>query len=84
MSNRRRNLLHHTKLKDFAGWAKVQGYCEDDSLGQFQVLRLRPPDGSGMLIFYERLSGDHITTFDEGTDFVRQWIKEREAVESSV
>jgi hypothetical protein len=78
MGNRRRNLLHRDKLEAFRLWAKQQGYKEDDNLGQYQVLRLRPPDGSGLIVFYERLAGDHLTSFDEGTSLVQQWIRERE------
>jgi hypothetical protein len=78
MSDRTRNLLHKSRLRDFAEWAKRQGYQEQTNLADFQVLRLRPPDGSGILVFYAKLTGDHVTAFGDGTDLVRKWIRERD------
>jgi len=81
MSNRTRNLLHRNKLESFKQWAISQGYKEDMKIGGYQVLRLRPPDGSGIVVFYIRLTGDHVTSFDDGTSLIRRWLRERTDVE---
>jgi hypothetical protein len=78
MADRTRNLLHRSKLEEFKQWAVGQGYREDTGSGLYQVLRLRPPEGSGMIVFYERDSGKHVTSHDEGTSLVRRWLRERE------
>lgn len=76
--NRRRNLLHRSKLDEFVEWAVSNGYRrEQTAASPFEVARLTKDGSSRPIIIYQRLSGDHLTTFAAGTELVNRWIKER-------
>lgn len=77
MSDRTRELLHRSKVEEFASWAIRQGYKRQPTKGVYEVLRLGTPEGDGPLLFYLRDTGDHATTFGEGTRLVRRWLRGR-------
>ncbi len=58
-TNRRRELLHHTKLEEFAAWAVANGYIRHPTpeRAEYEVLRLEkfsPSGNNEHLVFYRR------------------------------
>jgi hypothetical protein len=76
--DRRRNLLHRSKLGDFVSWAEACGWRQEQTAASpYEVARLTCPGAKRPIIIYRRDSGDHLTTFAAGTSLVQRWIKER-------
>jgi hypothetical protein len=75
-SNRTRNLLALSKLGEFSKWAVSQGYLREPMKGTYEVLRLRKKNESPVL-YFKRNSGEHATSYGNGTALVQQWINSR-------
>lgn len=75
---RDRGLLHVSKLQEFATWAEGLGYVVLPNVGTYEVLRLRPPGGKGLVSFYRKATAtQHVTAHGEGLELVRGWFKNR-------
>ena len=74
--NRARNLLALTKVVDFAAWAVCQGYKVEPTKGTYEILRLRKK-GENPVLFFKRNTGEHATSYAEGTTLDQQWINTR-------
>lgn len=74
MSDRTRNLLHKNKLEVFKGWCEGMGFELPETKGDYEVLRVKTPDG--LAIIHERLGarGDHYTTHGYATELVKGFI----------
>ena len=73
-----RCVLHIKKLDVFANWAKLRGYTVEPVKGEFEVLRLKPQQGT-VLIFWKRGGADHATCAGREQRLVRKWLAERDA-----
>lgn len=73
MSERSKNLLHKTHKADFEAFMIRHGFESAATRGDFEVLRFRRPDVREPIIVYDRIGGDHFTTFGAGTDWARRF-----------
>lgn len=81
--NRSRNLLSLTKVESFAQWAVTQGYKVEPTKGSYEILRLRKK-GKSPILFFKRNSGEHATSYGDGTALVQQWINTRKQPKGEV
>lgn len=75
--NRRRDVLHHTKVEEFVAWALKRGYSRQPTKGCFEIFRLHNPTKGEILIGHKRTNTDHVTTTGRLTQLVGIWLKER-------
>lgn len=76
--DRRRDLLHRSKLAEFVAWAEAAGWQQEPPKpGSYEVAKLMRAGAKRPVIIYRRDSGDHLTTFAGGTSLVQRWLKER-------
>ena len=72
---RARNLLHRTKLEQFADWCSSKGFTVTRPKAEYQVLRV-DFGGKHPAIVYDRHEGDHFTVFGPSMSLVNRFIKE--------
>lgn len=75
--SRRRDSLHHTKVREFVEWTKSKGYIEQPVKGRYEVFRLSNPKKGEILIAHKRDRTDHVTTTGRLTQLVGVWLKEK-------
>ena len=74
---RSRNLLHLNKVDDFALWMNTKGWGTQDTVGAYEVLRMKHPLSSDLLIVYQKIGAEHCTVYGNGLHFVRKWLDAR-------
>jgi hypothetical protein len=84
MTNRRRELLHVSKLEGFKDWLKRKGFVVVSSPPQaiFEVLRYKAKLGGQPYIVYERSHThgggkiEHLSTYGDTTRHVLEFLRE--------
>jgi len=79
---RSRNMLHESKIEEFAAWAVADGFVREDTKGTYEVLRLRwgqKIDGRKIqpYIFFQRDRSCHATSQAEGSQLVARWLRSK-------
>jgi hypothetical protein len=66
-----------SKLADFALWMNTKGWSTKESVGDYEVLRMKHPLSSDLLLVYQKIGAEHCTVYGTGLHFVRRWLDAR-------
>lgn len=70
-----RDLLHKNKLDEFREWLFADGWTEEKTKGEFEVLRATKPNKKRPLIIYKRTdSKEHYSIDDRDTGLFFQFL----------
>ena len=70
-----RDLLHMSKLDEFRKWLFVDGWTEERTKGEFEVLRATKPNKKRPLIIYRRTnSKEHYSADDRDIGLIIQFL----------
>ena len=70
-----RDLLHKNKLDEFRKWLFTDGWTEEKTKGEFEILRATKPNKKRPLIIYKRIdSKEHYSIDDRDIGLVIQFL----------
>lgn len=73
-----RDLLHKNKLDDFRKWLFIDGWTEQKTKGEFEILRATKPNKKRPLIIYKKISSkEHYSVDDRDVGLVFQFLNSK-------